>query len=330
MNLLKFETAVLFALAVFAFAVNGQTPTPDKDDQPIKVNTVLLNIPVIASDAKGRYVSGLKRENFSVIQDGEKQDIEFFADEKAPMNVVILIDCSGSTRPFLDSIKDAARDFVKIFRPEDQGMIVTFASEMKVMQEFTSDQKKLDKAIKKADLLMPSGSNMQDAMYDIVTRSFKGVQGRKAIIVLTDGYVTGQSVSDQSLISSLAETDILVYPVMFNTNAVYTIPYLPETVRFRDGTLMSREEAIKRIQADINAQLRFMSALGPATGGKRIDAKSANFKEAFQNIADELKNQYVIGFYPQIGSAGKISSIGLKVDQNEVQLRTKRSIKLRP
>ncbi|HEX3102045.1 MAG TPA: VWA domain-containing protein, partial [Pyrinomonadaceae bacterium] len=328
MNLLKFKTAVLFALAIFVFAANGQTP--DKDDQPIKINTVLLNVPVIASDAHGRYVSGLKKENFSVIQDGQKQDIEFFADEKAPMNVVILIDCSGSTRPFLDSIKDAARDFVKIFRPEDQGMIVTFASEAKVMQEFTSDQKKLDKAIKKADLLMPSGSNMQDAMYDIVTRSFKGVQGRKAIIVLTDGFVTGQNVSDQLLINALAETDILVYPVMFNTKAVYNIPYLPDTVRFRDGTVMSREEAVKRIQDEINGQLRFMSALGPATGGKRIDATATDFKTAFQNVADELKNQYVIGFYPQLGSAGKISNIGLKVDQNEVQLRTKKAIKLKP
>ena len=99
------------------------------------------------------------------------------------MNVVILIDVSGSTRPFLDNIKSSARDFVKIFRPEDQGMIVTFSGEMTVLQEFTSDPKKLSDAIKKANLFGSPGSNMQDAMYEIVTRSFTGAQGRKAIIV---------------------------------------------------------------------------------------------------------------------------------------------------
>ncbi len=324
---LKFNTAVLFALAIFVFAIHGQTQ--EKDDQPIKVNTVLINIPVIASDVKGRYVAGLKKENFSIIQDGEKQDIEFFADEKAPMNVVILIDVSGSTARFLDNIKDAARDFVKIFRPEDQGMIVTFAGEMRVLQEFTSDQKKLDKAVKKADLQNSEGSNMQDAMYEIVTKSFAGVQGRKAIIVLTDGYVGGMAVSDQLMLNTLAESDILVYPIMFNTGSKYNVPFLPSEVRFHDGTILSRAEAIKRIEGEVNAHMRFMATLGPATGGKRIDAKSTDFKEAFQNIADELKNQYVIGFYPQLTGNGKIPNIALKVDQNDVVLRSKRSIRLR-
>ena len=185
-------------VTLFAFVVNSQTP--DKDDQPIKVDTVLLNIPVIASDAHGRYVAGLKKENFSIIQDGEKQDIEFFADEKAPMNVVILIDVSGSTAPFLGDIKSAARDFVKIFRPEDQGMIVTFDGAMTTLQEFTSDQKKLSKAINNASLYGTPGSNMQDAMYEIVTRDFLGIQGRKAIIVLTDGFVGGKLLTDKMLL----------------------------------------------------------------------------------------------------------------------------------
>ena len=143
MKTLRFNTAVLFALAFFVFAVGSRAQTTP-DDQPIKVNTVLVNIPVIASDRQGRYVAGLQKDNFTIVQDGEKQEIEFFADDSAPMNVIILIDVSGSTMPFLDNIKRAARDFVKIFRPEDQGMIVTFASGMSIVQPFTSDQKKLE------------------------------------------------------------------------------------------------------------------------------------------------------------------------------------------
>ena len=302
----------------------------DKDDQPIKVNTVLVNIPVIASDRLGRYVAGLKKENFSIIQDGKKQEIEFFADEKAPMNVAILIDTSGSTRPFLDNIKSAAKDFVKIFRPEDQGMIVTFAGGMTVLQEFTSDQKKLSKAINQADLYGSPGSNMQDAMYEIVTRSFRGVRGRKAVIVLTDGFVEGKVISNSTMLSTLAESDILIYPILFGQRRMnIDLSMLPKTVRFRDGAVLSREDAIKKLEDMANAQLRFMDTLGPTTGGKLLESKSHDFKASFQNIADELKNQYTLGFYPANTGDGKSHSVNLSVNPGDIVIRTKRNIKLK-
>ncbi len=327
MKYLKLISAVLFALTIFVSAAIAQTF--DKDE-PIKINTVLVNIPVIASDRQGRYVAGLKKENFTLTQDGERQEIEFFADEKAPMNVVILIDVSGSTVPFLGDIKSAARDFVKIFRPEDQGMIVTFDGAMKTLQEFTSDQKKLSKAINNASLYGVPGSNMQDAMYEIATRGFAGVQGRKAIIVLTDGFVRGRIVSDKALLDTLSASDILVYPILFGKREIrIDVDRLPKMVRTHDGLEITREEAVKRIIEDANAQLRYMYALGIVTGGKLIESKSHDFKASFQNIADELKNQYLIGFYPQLTGSGKIPSIALKVDQTDVVLRSKRSIKLK-
>ncbi len=328
MKNLKRHTSILLALAFFGFAFNA--PGQDKDDQPIKVDTVLVNIPVIASDRQGRYVAGLKKENFSIIQDGEKQEIEFFADEKAPMNVVILIDVSGSTRPFLDNIKSSARDFVKIFRPEDQGMIVTFDGGMNVLQEFTSDQKKLSKAINEANLYGTPGSNMQDAMYDIVTRSFTGVQGRKAVIVLTDGFVAGKAVSNKALLEKLSASDILVYPILFGKREMrIDVNMLPKMVRFRDGEEMSREDAFKKILEMANAQLRFMDALGPTTGGKLVESKSHDFKASFQSIADELKNQYLLGFYPQNTGDGKRHDISLKVDSADIVIRSKRNIRLK-
>ena len=329
MKNLKINTAVLFALVFFVFTANGLAQT-NTDDQPIKVSTVLVNIPVIASDRQGRYVAGLKKENFSIVQDGESQDIEFFADEKAQMNVVILIDVSGSTRPFLDNIKSSARDFVKIFRPEDRGMIVTFDGGMRILQEFTSDQKTLSKAINQANLYGEPGSNMQDAMYEIVTRSFTGVQGRKAIIVLTDGFVAGKVISDQKMLSTLAESDILVYPILFGKRRMnIDLSLLPKTVRFRDGAVLSREDAIRKIEDMANAQLQFMDALGPTTGGKLLESKSHDFKAAFQNIADELKNQYLLGFYPQNTGDGKPHNIGLTVDSKDIVIRSKRNIRLK-
>src|SRR5471030_3002010 len=107
---LKINIAVLLIL-FFIFAVAARSQA-NNDDQPIKVSTLLVNIPVIASDRDGRYVSGLKKENFSIIQDGVTQNIDFFADDSAPMNVAILIDTSFSTARVLSDIKSAARDFL--------------------------------------------------------------------------------------------------------------------------------------------------------------------------------------------------------------------------
>src|SRR5689334_6747844 len=116
---------LILALAVFVSLSFGQTPdaaparATGDEDSPIKVDTLLINIPVIASDKNGRYTAGLTKDNFTITEDGEARSIDFFADSKAPMNVAILIDCSPSTWRLMPDIQDAARDFVKIIRPED-------------------------------------------------------------------------------------------------------------------------------------------------------------------------------------------------------------------
>ena len=327
MKTLRFNTAVLFALAFFVFAVGSRAQTTP-DDQPIKVNTVLVNIPVIASDRQGRYVAGLQKDNFTIVQDGEKQEIEFFADDSAPMNVIILIDVSGSTMPFLDNIKRAARDFVKIFRPEDQGMIVTFASGMSIVQPFTSDQKKLSKAISQANLISAPGSNMQDVMYVLVKKSFISVKGRKAIIVLTDGMVQGKAITDAMLLNTLAESDVLVYPLLFKSNSAPPTYNLPKVLKMSDGATMTREEFLNQMNEPVNKKVQFMESLATSTGGKLIANKQNNFKESFQSIADELKNQYLIGFYPPNTDDGKSHNVSVNVTPKDLVIRTKRHIKL--
>ena len=331
MKNLSLITAVLLSLAAFALVAAGQTPTPTPtpdDEAPVKIDTVLLNIPVIASDKQGKYVSGLKKDNFTILQDGLKQDIEFFADDAAPMNVIILLDVSGSTMPFLDNIRSAAKDFVKIFRPEDQGMIVTFASGMSIVQTFTSDQKLLRKAIDNAGPRGPMGSNMQDVMYVLVKKQFAGVKGRKAIIVLTDGFVEGMAITNETLLNTLAASDILVYPLLFKTYIPPSFDRLPKVLKMSDGTTMTRDQFIKQADENVRKKLLFMDMLATSTGGRLIANKSGSFKQSFQSIADELKNQYVIGYYPPNTDDGKPHNVNVTVLPRELVIRIKRSIRL--
>ncbi len=207
------KTIIVLSLC-FVVLVNAAKAQDPKDEAPIKVNTFLVNIPVIVSDRDGRYISGLTKENFTILQDGEKQPVEFFADEKAPMNVAILIDTSGSTKPFLLDIQTAALDFIKVFRPEDRALVAGFNFETNILSEFTSDQDRLRRAIRRTGISAVEGSDMQDAIYQLVTEDFAAIKGRKAIVVLTDGMVVGR-ISDEKLLSLLEESDVLVYPILF-------------------------------------------------------------------------------------------------------------------
>src|SRR6187431_3011499 len=115
-----------FAAACLCSVVSAQTPSPTPDDEPIKIDTLLINIPLVVSDRDGRHIGGLKKDDFSVLLDGEKQTIDYFADAEAPVNVAIIIDLSGSTRPVLGDIKNAAKTFVEKLSPSDQAMVMTF------------------------------------------------------------------------------------------------------------------------------------------------------------------------------------------------------------
>lgn len=306
--IIKVVAFLVLLLTVLTTAYRGQ----DRDDTPIKVNTVLINVPVIVSDKSGRNIAGLKKENFAVFQDGEKQNIDFFADSEAPMSVAIVIDTSLSTSNVLGDIKAAARNFIKTFGSEDKGIIVSFDRKVSVINKLTSNQDELKKAISYASIAEESGSRMHDALYQIMTKDFASVTGRKAIIVLTDGYVEGKIPRDK-LLDTLVESDTLVYPIFFQTRRL-----LPVKVK-----TITMNELLKTPPVD------FLNTIALTTGGRVYAAGATNFQEAFQKIADELKKQYVVGFYPKDSENTKSTNITIKVDRPDVVVRTKQTIRLK-
>ena len=168
----------LFFLVLIS-AIAGAAQEPD-DKEVIKIDTLLINIPVIASDRNGRNVANLKKQNFTILQDGKQQEIEFFADEDAPMNVAILIDSSYSTSKILDDIKIAASNFVKIFRAEDRALIASFDYKLRILSDMTSDQNQLIKAVNKISIAKKSGSAMQEAMFQSHHTAICQCEGEKS------------------------------------------------------------------------------------------------------------------------------------------------------
>ena len=302
---LKIRTIALILLC-FVLLSNARAQD-ENDDAPIKVDTLLFTIPLTVSDERGHNVPGLEKENFSIYQDDDKQKIELFYNEEAPMNVAILLDTSYSTKDVLDNIQKAARDFIKVLRPEDKAVIVSFDHRTVFLTGLTSDRKVLLKAIDQARVSEVTGSDMYNAVALVTQNYFASLTGRKAIIGLTDGMVTGHGISAQQMLDTLQKSDTVFYPIIFKTK-FYS----------------SKKTVTKR-----PPMIKFLEIFAEETAGKFYEKEATKLKEAFQSIAEELKKQYLLGFYPQGSESGKPSGyIRVDVDRKGLTVRAKKRLKL--
>ena len=303
---MKKQLLLLLLASIFLItAANAQQA--EEDDTPIKVDTLLLTMPLTVTDSKGRNIAGLKKESFTIFENGIEQDIEYFFNEEAPMNVALVIDTSASTRDALDNIQRAARDFIRVLRPEDKGIIVTFDNRTVFLTDLIDDKKKLSKAIEQTNVASATGSDMNEAVLSVVNNYFSSFQGRKAVICLTDGMVVKRAVTSQQTMDALQKADTLFYPIIFRTK------FLTEA--------KARTAAAGRKPMSIE----ILEILASETGGRFYEKDAANLKEAFQSIAEELKNQYLLGFYPQDTENGKAKgNIRIALDRTDLTVRTKK------
>ena len=293
--------ALLFLFSILLTnAVKAQNET---DDAPIKVDTLLLTVPLVVKDEKGRYVTGLTKNNFSVYENRKEQEIAFFFGEESPMNVAILLDTSVSTKEVLDKIQKAARDFIKVFRAADKGIIVSFDNRTTFLSELTGDKKQLAKAVNNVRIAENGGSDMNTAVFQIVQNYFTSLKGRKAIIVLTDGMILRRDISTQQTLDKLLDADTVFYPIVFKTK--------------------SNAENLSKTNKPLPVEM--LEFLADGTAGRFYVKDATNLKEAFQSIAEELKKQYLVGFYPQYTETGKFGrDFRIKIDRKDLTVETKK------
>ncbi|MBV9240922.1 MAG: VWA domain-containing protein [Acidobacteria bacterium] len=343
------------AMAMLAFAAVSRS---QGTDDTIKVDTRLVSVPVIVSDHDGRYVPNLQQSDFKVLQDGNEQQIAFFGAAEEPVTVAILIDTSQSTHAVLGDIKDSAKSFVKLLQPKDRAMVVTFDYDVHILSPLTSDQDQLKDAIKHAqipDRLV--GTMLRDAVYQTVSKSFQGINGRKAIIVLTDGKDAGSYIRTPDLLYRLEESDTMVYTVMFKT-----VERMPNRGFGRGGVLggggfpggrggrfpgggggrfpgggrpggnfpggrdrrdpQQRQEREKEQNAEAADLLKDLS---DTTAGRFFSSKDGKLKKTFAEILEELRFQYRLGFYPPDDEHAGVHQIRVKVDRENIVVRARSS-----
>lgn len=193
----------------------SETQKADQQGEPIKFDTDLVTVPVIASDRADVYVPDLTKEEFSIYEDGVKQEIEFFAAVRTPFNVVLMLDTSASTQEKLGQIQRAAKSFVEQLQSADRVKVISFDDGIYDLVEFTNDRAELRRAI---DSTRPGqGTKLYDAVR-VALGDLARVKGRKAIVIFTDGVDWhSDSTKYEDNIKQLEESSVIVYPIRFDT-----------------------------------------------------------------------------------------------------------------
>jgi len=280
-------------LVLFYKPVYAQT----NDEETIKVDSVLVNVPVIVTDKNDNFAQNLTINDFSIYSDKKKQVVSVFETSEAPLQVVIMLDVSISIGKHFKDIQNSAIDFVKVLRPQDQAMMVTFGGKVQILNDFTSDFNILKSSIDKiSNTSISSNTSVYDCLSEIIENQFKNSdKSRKAIILLTDGVDTSSARSFSGLRYSLANSSIVIYTILYQT-------------------ISSNKDSENVIDQIVNF-----------TGGRKFKAEKSNVKKVFKEITKELQNQYQLGFYPDDIDGDVLHSIKVEVTRQNLKVRTRSS-----
>jgi VWFA-related protein len=270
----------------------------------VRVSTSLITVPAVVMDRNGRYIPNLKSEDFRIYEDGVEQSLSYFASVERPFTVALMLDVSGSTQSQLSQIREAANTFVSRLRPSDRMMAITFDGKINVLTEAENVS-----AIRRSKLHIPAVTD-GTVLYDAVNFALKrmaGIEGRKAIVLMTDGVDQNSVITLKSTLNDIAEQDVLIYTVQYNT-----LPQLPQRL-----SQIKNEKARRKIQEKLMKGYAtsepYLRTLAEKTGGRFYRADDlSDVGPAFEAITAELGVQYSLGYYPK-KSSGAGSERGIKV-----------------
>lgn len=311
----------------------------------IRVDTTLVTLPVSVTDRNGRYIPNLTREDFRLWEDNVEQQVAFFASVDKPFSVVLMIDTSGSTRFRIEDIQDAAITFVNQLRPDDQVMVVSFDDDLRILSEFTGNRGRLRDAIRQTRT--GQGTKLYDAVDLVINQRLNRVSGRKAVVLFTDGVdTTSRRASYASNVRDAEEVDALIYPVQYDTYSdmnsggstwpgarrVPTSPIdiLAQILGGMGGGRGGRSgggRGTGTSRSDYEQANRYLRDLAERTGARQFQADStSNLAYAFSNIAEELRRQYSLGFYPKRPpQPGQRRQVRVRVNQPNLAVRARDS-----
>jgi len=256
------------------------------------VHTDLVSIPVTVSDALNRFVLGLEKKDFQLFENGVEQNVAFFSGEDAPLSVGLLFDESGSMSYKLWTSRDAAAQLLNALSQEDEAFLVEFADLARVSVGFTGHTEAIQSALKNAQA--GGLTAMLDAINTGLLEMNNAKNSRKAIVIVSDGGDNRSHYTAAQIESLVREANVQIY-VMGVFDPLFSVGLTPEEI----------------------SGPRLLSEIAAQTGGRAYAAAlPSDLPSVATRIAVELRNQYVLGYYPKNKARdGKYRSVDVHVAQ---------------
>jgi VWFA-related protein len=269
-----------------------------------------VKVPVSVFDKQGSLIPDLSRDDFKLFDEGEPREIENFLLDSAPIHALLLLDVSGSLSEELQEIRRAALEFSDAFDREDRISLVSFSDKVVLLRDWTNRRKHIKKGLKK--LKTGYRTALYDALKQMIETQFKGVDGRRVIIVLTDGLDNESDADLESVASDFVSSDISLYIVsrtrllqekVRDSARVEFLNQVMKNVLSDDGDYVSL--FFKRKEAT-------MRQLAETTGGRVFFPEHLEeLTTVYSEVAEELKQQYVLTFRSPSSSEKEFHSIQL-------------------
>ena len=319
---LKIMRDIIYTLGILLWAASFAGAQERQELPPpgttLKVTSEVVNVYAVVRQRNGRLIPNLNKEDFTLEENHEPQVIRYFARETdTPLTMGILVDTSPSQGRVLEVEKTEAEAFLRdVLRPKDLTFVLHFDVEVELLQDFTADLHRLDKAIDETEIngggfrtpgTFPSGdasgaTHLYDAVYLAARELLKNEVGRKVLILLTDGEDQGSRVKLEAGLEAAQKADVIIYSIEISDRAFY-----------RGHGLSYSGDAVLR-------------KLSEETGGRVIQANNPKgTSAAFRQIADELRTQYLLGYTPTNTKLdGTFRRIEVKVPTAEVKINARR------
>lgn len=288
----------------------GTVSTP-AEDVTVKTGNSPITIPVSAIDEDGQPVGRLARREFHLYEDGVEREIVGFSSPEEPFQIALLIDTSRSTLTKLKDMQQAAIEFVELLRPQDRVMVVSFDDQVYIDTEMTDNRDEWRRAIR--GTRVGRGARLFDAIDLTITERLSRIEGRKAIVLLTDGVDSAsRHATARSTIARAKATGVLVYPIQYLSRLA------PRVVFNHELRGRGQDEQGRYFYLEI--------AERSGTEFHRADT-AADLKSVFRQIAEDLTHQYWLSYYPaDVASESKVRRIRVRVERQGVFARARRSL----
>lgn len=263
--------ALALPLAAASAQERGGPPT-------LQVGVDLVKVSVSVTDRRHNFVTGLQESDFALYEDGQAQKITLFtSQENAPVTAIFMVDASVSMEARLPAVRKGVAQFVSRLSPQDRVKVVQFSDRVRTLQDFSSDRAAIENAF--GAIRTGGDTRLHNAVYTAIKEL--GVQGRtelrrRAVVLVSDGEDTSSLLEDDQVLLAAENSEVTVYVVSLGPS--------PTTVDTED-TAQGRA-------------LRLFRALADETGGKVYFPSISDIGEVCEQIGDELRRQYVIGYVP--------------------------------